>query len=1037
MQVLALCLIDATRATDYTLSMNRIALRIISFVLIFGLCSDIARATQVFSAAAASSGVSDRSTSLFTPEALAEEPPISPHAKTLVDQAIGIRRRTFDLRLGKAIAAVVVGFHPTDSLRSAASRSHDNLTQPLARLMPRIEALIEKQIQSKKISPHQSALLTHLLTFPVSEMPPSLHHAVYANFTIDPGSGVLENSVLLIDVQANEIYLRRAEKNPLDADLYTLLLLAQAEILSDTQRSTDARAFHLQYAMLSAAFRAKSFATNTPEGQLLIKRMLAHRIERDMIGDRVVLPNLRRYPLQTLRKRYEAETDPYLRVDAAMWFGLRAALEQSSEADRDLAARIFLFDWNSARWDSALRAAAAPLREQLSFLADPEFIYRGLPSDRRALLLFRLGTETLLAEWRNSGHALLRFLGKHEALGTAVIEDIGVGTPDRSWWRALLQGGIPVGIAGAMLAITWASGWMGETKVIVALGISLAIAIFQLDFVAGHPDHPKRSDMITRGLVDAAITLTQFFFAFFLSDLIFIGIPLRDRSSAWVPAMVLGSLLGTLFRFPLHGIWNEIASERFQGAKLTRALSDTVVPGLSRPVQFKRTLYRNGFKVEQAALGNDMVYRLSDTNAGSSFITAPFDGFDPRDLTMTVHGRKEKILGFIDHEVGRGSAATLFPWSGRIRMTIRHRGKILTLTGVGDEWLVTSNGYPIHGLVNRAPWKFQHVSISGDGVSITSTLSLTDLISDEKLLTAFGHAHIALKYRLKKNQFETRVWITNQNTVKEGEMIFTIGFHPNLVVPQSERAHAEITLPADTLWMNRPDLVPLDQPPVSVDGNPHWDFRNGLIPNRTHYDAIFSGMDPYRDPQGYVKAVVERHLSGIRYVLRISKEFAALGLYNGDSNTIALEPQTSPADAFTLSESNDPTVRAASAVQTLAPNSRAWQARYFIDVSDMPVVHTDLANAAQVIRRALAIMRYAPWFDLSPLPLRTAAFNLHWESLYRIVALLDSDRSGTLQRFLKFEAGKPFNRHMAGMIEQLIRKSRKPSFRDALRNIAA
>ena len=225
-----------------------------------------------------------------------------------------------------------------------------------------------------------------------------------------------------------------------------------------------------------------------------------------------------------------------------------------------------------------------------------------------------------------------------------------------------------------------------------------------------------------------------------------------------------------------------------------------------------------------------------------------------------------------------GSGIVLAPWPNRIRdgkWNDQGTERQLDLTEVA-----LNNA--IHGLLRYAPYEIEE---SDGAVTLRATV-----------FPQHGYPYTlntSVTYTLTDAGVEVTHEVVN---VGEGEAPVALGTHPFFCIGGVETADLTLTLPAKTVFEVDERLLPTGEVPVAGE----WDLRGGARLGDLDLDTGFGSLD--RDADGRARSILTAP-DGRTVTMWQDENWGYIQAFNtdqypGHALAVAIEPMTSPTDAF-------------------------------------------------------------------------------------------------------------------------------------------
>jgi aldose 1-epimerase len=247
--------------------------------------------------------------------------------------------------------------------------------------------------------------------------------------------------------------------------------------------------------------------------------------------------------------------------------------------------------------------------------------------------------------------------------------------------------------------------------------------------------------------------------------------------------------------------------------------------------------------------------------------------------TLTHEGR-DVLAGYpLEERPVGGRGQVLVPWVNRVRDGAWHfEGRDLQLA-VSEPATRTA----IHGLVRWCAWQPQEVT--ADCVRLGC-----------RLMAQTGYPwslDVAVEYAVGPGGLAVTMAATN---LADSPAPFAAGMHPYLAVAGHLVDDVVLTVPAETRQLVDERLLPAGTAPVSWD----HDFRAGRLIGSLQLDDAFTDLTRGEDGRAVVRAATE----DAAVELWLDEAFRWVQVFTGDTlergarESLAVEPMTSPADAF-------------------------------------------------------------------------------------------------------------------------------------------
>lgn len=265
------------------------------------------------------------------------------------------------------------------------------------------------------------------------------------------------------------------------------------------------------------------------------------------------------------------------------------------------------------------------------------------------------------------------------------------------------------------------------------------------------------------------------------------------------------------------------------------------------------------------------------TIAAAGYEAVLVEGGGVRTLT---HEGVDVLAGYpLEERPVGGRGQLLMPWVNRVRDGAYSFGG-------HDQQLAISEpktGNAIHGLVRWCSWR--PVEVAGDRVRL-----------GYRLMAQTGYPwtlEVAADYAVGAGGLEVTLSATN---LADSPAPFAAGMHPYLAIDADRVDAVMLTVPAETRQLVDDRLLPVGTAPVSWD----HDFRAGRLIGSLELDDAYT--DLVRGDDGL--AVVRAENEGGARELWLDGSFHWAQVFTGDTlergarESLAVEPMTSPADAF-------------------------------------------------------------------------------------------------------------------------------------------
>lgn len=249
-------------------------------------------------------------------------------------------------------------------------------------------------------------------------------------------------------------------------------------------------------------------------------------------------------------------------------------------------------------------------------------------------------------------------------------------------------------------------------------------------------------------------------------------------------------------------------------------------------------------------------------------------------LRTLTHEGVDVLAGYPleEHPTG-GRGQVLMPWVNRVRDgAYRFDGHDLQLAVSEVE-----TGTAIHGLVRWCSWR--PVEVTGDRVRL-----------GYRLMAQAGYPwslDLAVDYAVGDDGLTVTMTAAN---LADSAAPFAAGMHPYLAVAGARVDEVVLTVPARTRQLVDDRLLPTGTAPVSGD----HDFRAGSRIGGLRLDDAFTDLDRGEDGRAVVRVATDDGAGE----LWADESFGWIQVFTGDTlprgarQSLAVEPMTSPADAF-------------------------------------------------------------------------------------------------------------------------------------------
>lgn len=247
--------------------------------------------------------------------------------------------------------------------------------------------------------------------------------------------------------------------------------------------------------------------------------------------------------------------------------------------------------------------------------------------------------------------------------------------------------------------------------------------------------------------------------------------------------------------------------------------------------------------------------------------------------TLTHEGQ-EVLAGYpLEERPVGGRGQLLVPWVNRVR------DGAYSFAGHDQQLAISEpkTGNAIHGLVRWCSW--EPLEVAGDRVRL-----------GYRLMAQTGYPwtlDITADYAVGPGGLEVTLSASN---LAGSPAPFAAGMHPYLAIHAERVDEVMLTVPAETRQLVDDRLLPAGTAPVSWD----HDFRSGRLIGALELDDAYT--DLIRDDDGV--AVVRVQGPGGSSELWLDGSFRWVQVFTGDTlergarESLAVEPMTSPADAF-------------------------------------------------------------------------------------------------------------------------------------------
>ena len=247
--------------------------------------------------------------------------------------------------------------------------------------------------------------------------------------------------------------------------------------------------------------------------------------------------------------------------------------------------------------------------------------------------------------------------------------------------------------------------------------------------------------------------------------------------------------------------------------------------------------------------------------------------------TLTCEGA-DVLAGYpLEERPAGGRGQVLMPWVNRVRDGAwSFDGQELQLA-VSE----VSTRTAIHGLVRWCSWR--PVEVAADRVRL-----------GYRLMAQAGYPwtlDLAVEYAVGADGLEVTMAATN---LVDSPAPFAAGMHPYLAIDAPLVDEVVLTVPAETRQLVDERLLPVGTTPVSWD----HDFRTGRLIGSLELDDAYTDLTRGEDRRAVVRAATEQGA----VELWLDESFHWVQVFTGDTlergvrESLAVEPMTSPADAF-------------------------------------------------------------------------------------------------------------------------------------------
>jgi aldose 1-epimerase len=249
---------------------------------------------------------------------------------------------------------------------------------------------------------------------------------------------------------------------------------------------------------------------------------------------------------------------------------------------------------------------------------------------------------------------------------------------------------------------------------------------------------------------------------------------------------------------------------------------------------------------------------------------------------LTYNGR-ELVDGFSDDKMpSAGRGQWLIPWPNRIRdgaYSFGDRDHQLPLSE-------PARNNASHGLVRWTAWR--PIERAADSVTL-----------GYRLMAQSGYPwtlDLTVRYVASAAGLEVRHTAINR---ADSPAPYAVGMHPYLTAGTGPVDDWELTLPAATRAILDDRMLPIGREPVAKTS---YDFRQPTLIGSTVLDDAFTDLT--RGADGLARVEVRDPRTGTGAGLWLDQAHRWLQVYSGDApsagnrRALAVEPMTSPADAF-------------------------------------------------------------------------------------------------------------------------------------------
>ena len=345
-----------------------------------------------------------------------------------------------------------------------------------------------------------------------------------------------------------------------------------------------------------------------------------------------------------------------------------------------------------------------------------------------------------------------------------------------------------------------------------------------------------------------------------------------------------------------------------------------------------------GTRYSVRTIGDIVQLRDNGTDSTVSVLTGTSNAYE-----FVVHGKNVISMNIpsttaLRNNPGLNGVPFLAPFANRLdEMAFYANGKKYSFDpGIGN----VRAPIPQQGFVNSThDWKLVTAKADANSAYLVSKL---DFYRNPDWMKQFPFAQTyTMTIRLKSGTLEVNMKIDNFSTQP---LPVSIGYHPYLALPETDRNHWSLDFGADTHWLETDAHLPTGEKESSDTffGGDHHNVPLSRFPDK-RFDEVFSDLD--RDAQGRASVVIKGDTTSIK--VTAGPKIKTFLLYSevlggAGGGTPATGAGTAPARP----QAAPPVAYDGPVVPLTAPNDVPRNTRGFIAIEPMVGI-TDSMNMAQ------------------------------------------------------------------------------------------